>query len=262
MKLRALLAVLATAAALVVPALAASPAEATCNNFFTVTDSNSVAQQADADNFGGGTLCINNSDGASDFTVDPGDGTGTSVQSYPNLSYGCGFPPSTNCTSGTPFPLHLTLVTSLHMTFATDHSGVSGTNKYDTALDLFFQPSASNPDPSAEVLVMANAAGLTVPPSAVTVTINSVSWYRWVNARSAVISGTTVNWDEIVYRRVTATSTFSNLDLDPILSDAILNSGGGLDFTQYLRYVGCGFEVWTNGDQLALNNCLMTLVHT
>lgn len=262
MKLRALLGVLVTAAALVVPAAAASPAQATCNNFFTVTDSNSVQQQANADNFNGGTLCINNSDGASDFTVNPGDGTGTDVQSYPNLSYGCAFPPGTSCTSGTPFPLHLTQVTSLHVAFATDHSGVSGTNKYDTALDLFFQPSASDPDPSAEVLVMANAASLSVPSGAVTVTIGSVDWYRWVNARSAVISGTTVNWNEIVYRRVTATSNFSNLDLDPILADAIYNSGGGLDFTQYLRYLGCGFEVWTNGDQLALNNCLMTLVHT
>jgi hypothetical protein len=260
MKLRALLAVLGTVAAVLVPAFAAVPAQAACTNFFTVTDSNGVTQQADADNFGGGTLCINNSDGASDFTVDPGDGTGTSVQSYPNLSYGCGFPPSTNCTSGTNLPVHLTQVTSLHATFATNHSGVSGTNKYDTALDLFFQPSASNPDPSAEVLVMANAARLPVPPGATMVTIGGVSWNRWVNPRSAVISGTTVNWDEIVYRRVNPTSTFSNIDLGPILVDAIYNSGGGLDFTQYLRYFACGFEVWTNGGQLALDNCLMTLV--
>lgn len=261
MRASRLIGVLALSAGMLIPVTVSAPAQATCNNFFTVHDSDGVAQQANADNFNGGTLCINNSDGASDFLVDPGDGTSTDVQSYPNVSYGCAFPPSTSCTSGTAYPLHLTLITGLHVAFATDHSNVTGTNKYDTALDLFFQPSSTDSDPSSEVLVMANAANLSVPGNAVTVTINSVDWYRWVNARSAVISGTTVNWNEIVYRRVTTTSTFSNLDLDPILVDAIYNSGGGLDFTQYLRYVGCGFEVWTNGDLLQLNNCHETLTH-
>lgn len=261
---------LGAAALLVVSSLmftTAAPVAASCSaQSINVTDDNGVAQLLTNDNFGGGALCVNHITGQShdsNFNVNPGDDSGNGgVESFPNIHYGCDFPPSTTCTSGTNLPMHLTLVSSIHLTMSTDHSNVASGDEFNSSTDLFFQPSATNPDPSAEVMVWQNDPSITTkPPQATTVPLGGNNYWRWTNARSAVISGQTVKWTEVIYLRTPQTSSFNNLDLDPILSDAIL-SNLGLDFTQYLRYVGCGFEVWSGGANLTMNNCLLNIVHT
>jgi hypothetical protein len=230
--------------------LAAPAAAATCtqSSFRTVHNPppSGVAQFLNADNFGGGDACALNNDGGSDFAIESQDVPYSGkVLAYPDLSIGCGFPPSGTCTPASGLPVKESAMSGARLTWATSHAGVLTSDRYNTSADLFFSADSAYTAPSAEVMIWLNEQNEPPPPSAVLVTIGAMHYYRWSNART---SGTFA-WTETIYLRTPQATTVTNSAIKPVLDNAV--NAGLLVSSNYLQYAGGGFELWQGGKNLA-----------
>jgi hypothetical protein len=253
----AVLTSLALGTGVAVASLLAGPAQEAfaCSQFFHVTDSNGLDQVENSNNFNGGVLCINNTGGTSNLTVHPGNGnlSQDQVHSYPNIKYGCGFPPDSFCTTGSPFPKQVSSLGNLTTRWIIDRSGVSAASKYDSALDLFFSPTSAHTTVSSEVMVWANRNLNPIPPGAVDVTINSITYHRFVVHQTR----SNFSWDEVIYARFPMVDSFNTLNIKPILDNAV-SAGLGLTNSMYSIDFSCGLEAYNNGDHWAETDCRVT----
>ena len=162
---------------------------------------------------------------------------------YPFIYRGCHWGA---CTSGSGLPIpvagiHPGTVTT---TWRTAQPGAS--NVYNVAYDIWFNrtPTTSGRPDAAELMIWLNTSGAIQPagvPIATGVSIGGRSYNVWLRQHTG--------WDTVTYWMTSPTTAVRNLDLQPLVADAI--SRGYLPGSSYLISVEAGFEMWRGGTGLA-----------
>ena len=196
-------------------------------------------------NLGGGTLSITDTGCASNFTVGTATAstTGGEPTAYPSLFYGCHWG---NCSTGTGLPLAVSAVETPGTVVTTDATSFSSSGStMDDAYDIWFNPSqtTTNNSSGTEMMIWLNSAGNPSPAGSeqfTNVSIGGNVYNVWDN------SGT------ITFQFATTQDTVTNLDLGPLTSYAVAQ--GYLPAADYLIDVEAGFELWSGGSGVAVNN--------
>jgi hypothetical protein len=192
------------------------------------------------------TQCISVS--STGFKIIQQDGvnpTNGSPTAYPSVYWGCHYG---NCTPGfNPIPANSTqfagIGTSVSMSYP------AGGN-WDAAYDIWFDPTArrDGQNTGAEIMVWLNHSG---PPQPVgskvaTVSLAGASWDVWEG---------NIGWNVVSYVRTTATGS-ANFSVNTFYSDAVRR--GYASSAWYLTSIQAGFEPWSGGTGLAVNNFAVT----
>ncbi len=235
------------------PAAMAASCPGGQTSWMTVQQSNNVQGVLNADNWGGGTVCVTNSGGTANFTVAQSAGSYTGgVLAYPDINVGCegGY-----CSTSSELPAAESSITPV-VTWSTN-SPQNG-SEFDTGIDSWFASSGSegaNPTPTGEVMAVINSSSFTalgLPQSGTQVSIDGYEWYvkyspsgsrGWPYTQYALAQGRVVN-------RV------SRLNMAKFYADAISN--GDLPAGQYLTDIGAGNEIWADGVGLSTTNLLIS----
>jgi cellulose 1,4-beta-cellobiosidase len=243
----------AAAGACVLPASSQAAASTLCSS-----------QTASA---GGGTYTIQNnewgssaaecitSDGGTDFTVansSISNSTSGAPGGYPSIYQGCHWGA---CSSGglSANPVQASAITSGKVTTSWSTTQPGGGNDYDVAYDIWFnQTSTTSGQPNgAELMIWLNHNGPVQPfgsQVAPAVSIGGRGYNVWFGNQG---------WNTISYTMTTPTSSVSNLDLAPLVADAI--SRGYIRSSWYLIDIEAGFELWQGGAGLATNSFAVNL---
>jgi hypothetical protein len=149
------------------------------------------------------------------------------------------------CTRDSGFPVKVSDITpgKVTTTWNTDQPG--GSNDYDVAYDIWFnqQPKTNGQPNGTEMMIWLNHNGAVQPfgsKSASNVSIGGRSYDVWYGNQG---------WNTVSYTMNTGTTSVSNLDLQPLIADAI--SRGWISPSWYLIDVEAGFEIWHGGQGLA-----------
>jgi hypothetical protein len=196
-------------------------------------------------NLGGGTLSITDTGCASNFTVTTATAstTGGEPTAYPSLFYGCHWG---TCSTGTGLPLAVSSVETPGTVVTTDATSFSSSGStMDDAYDVWFNPSqtTTNNSSGTEMMIWLNSAGNPTPAGSEVfenVSIGGNVYNVWDN------SGT------VTFQFATTRDTVTNLDLGPLTSYAVAE--GYLPAADYLIDVEAGFELWSGGSGVAVNN--------
>jgi hypothetical protein len=238
---------LAAAAALLLaaaPAALAAPAGTDCspngstsieNNEYIIQDNewNSSAQQ-----------CITYTSGTAwsvstaNFTPPPGGAPNT----YPSIYQGCHWG---SCTSGSGLPIQVSNLGSATTSWSTSQPG---SGAYDVAYDIWFNsaPTTGGQPDGTELMIWLNSRGGVSPfgSQTGTSTVDGFNWNVW--------TGQQTSWKIISYVLNPGGTSFDNLDLKAIISDA--ENRGSINPAHYLIDVEAGFEIWQGGQGLATNS--------
>jgi len=198
-------------------------------------------------NLGGGTLSITDTGCASNFTVNTATAstTGGEPTAYPSLFYGCHWG---NCSTGTGLPLAVSSVETSGTVVTTDATSFSSSgSKMDDAYDIWFNPSqtTTNNSSGTEMMIWLNSAGGPSPAGSemfTNVSIGGNVYNVWDNTNNTTIT----------FQFATTRDTVTNLDLGPLTSYAVAQ--GYLPAADYLIDVEAGFELWSGGSGVAVNN--------
>ena len=189
--------------------------------------------------------CIT-TDGSASFTVATSsiaNATSGAPGGYPSLDQGCRWGA---CTSGSGFPIQVSglLAGTVTMSWRTTQPGDS--NVYNVACDTWFNktPTAQGHPNGAELMIWLNHSG-PVHPAGHLITSNVSIGGRSYDVWGGRMSG----WKAISYTMTTGTTSVSNLDLQPLVADAV--SRGFIESSWYLIDVEAGFEIWQGGVGLA-----------
>jgi Glycosyl hydrolase family 12/PASTA domain len=197
-------------------------------------------------NLGGGTLSITDTGCASNFTVTTATAstTGGEPTAYPSLFYGCHWG---TCSTGTGLPLAVSSVETPGTVVTTDATSFSSSGStMDDSYDIWFNPSqtTTNNSTGKEMMIWLDRAGSPAPNPGggeiPNVSIGGNVYNVWDN------SGT------VTFQFATPQDTVTNLDLGPLTSYAVAQ--GYLPATDYLIDVEAGFELWSRGSGVAVNN--------
>ncbi|MGI5238252.1 GH12 family glycosyl hydrolase domain-containing protein [Dactylosporangium sp. CA-139066] len=166
--------------------------------------------------------------------------------SYPAVYYGCHY---ANCSTGSILPLRVSdsrfagIQTSVSMSFP-------GSGQWDAAYDIWFDPTArtDGQNTGAEIMVWVNHAGAPQPVGSKVGTANIAggTWDVWEG---------NIGWNVISYVRNPGTSSVSFAPAS-FFNDAV--SRGYAQTSWYLTSIQAGFEPWTGGQGLAVNNFSVT----
>jgi cellulose 1,4-beta-cellobiosidase len=123
-----------------------------------------------------------------------------------------------------------------------------GGSAYDVAYDIWFNqtPTTDTQPDGTELMIWLNHHGPVQPSGsevAADVSLGGRSYDIWYGRQSA---------DEVAYTLTSGTTSVSNLDLQPLVADAIAR--GYLSRSWYLIEVEAGFEVWDGGTGLATDS--------
>jgi len=193
------------------------------------------------------TQCINvTSTGFSISQANHNVPTNGAPASYPAVYYGCHY---ANCSSGSILPLRVSdsrfagIQTSVSMSFP-------GSGQWDAAYDIWFDPTArtDGQNTGAEIMVWVNHAGAPQPVGSRVGTANIAggTWDVWEG---------NIGWNVISYVRNPGTSSVSFAP-SAFYNDAV--SRGYAQTSWYLTSIQAGFEPWTGGQGLAVNNFSVT----
>ncbi|MFG2043234.1 cellulose binding domain-containing protein [Dactylosporangium sp. NPDC048998] len=166
--------------------------------------------------------------------------------SYPAVYYGCHY---ANCSSGSILPLRVSdsrfagIQTSVSMSFP-------GSGQWDAAYDVWFDPTArtDGQNTGAEIMVWVNHAGAPQPVGSKVATVNlaGATWDVWFG---------NTGWNVVSYVRNPGAGSASFAPA-AFFNDAV--SRGYAQNSWYLTSIQAGFEPWTGGQGLAVNNFSVT----
>jgi hypothetical protein len=240
----AALAVAAALALVVGPGLglaaAPEPGQSTCAQYgsFPVAGGKYVVQN---DRWGAATeQCLTAFD--TGFRLDKAEHTNNAGPAgYPSIYRGCNYG---YCTVGSPFPAPVASLGALRSNWTTTGPTGGGTQQYNTAYDIWFNPTNASPgrNTGAELMVWLNRTSWVQPIGRhyFDVYIAGTRWQVWYGRTDLPV---------ISYVRVTPTTSVTNLPLDAFVRDARLR--GVVKPAWYLTSVQAGFEPWTGGTGLS-----------
>jgi hypothetical protein len=188
--------------------------------------------------------CIS-TDGGADFTVTNSsiaNPTDSNPGGYPSIYKGCHWG---SCTVGSGFPIRASAITAGTVTTSWSTSQPGGGNDYDVAYDIWFNrtPTTSGQPNGTEMMIWLNHNG-PVQPFGFQVASDVRIGGRSYNVRHGQQA-----LDQVAYTLTSGTTSVTNLDLQPLVADAIAR--GYLSSSWYLIDVEAGFEVWNGGAGLA-----------
>ncbi|MDQ1287367.1 MAG: hypothetical protein QG622_932 [Actinomycetota bacterium] len=189
------------------------------------------------------TQCITTSDsGFAITTASHNKPTNGAPGSYPAIYAGCHY---NNCSTGSGLPMAVSspafnsVATSVSMKYPS--SGA-----YDAAYDIWFDPTArkDGQNTGAELMVWLNHAGSIQPAGSkvATVTLAGGTWDVWYSK-----SG----WNIVSYVRTQGTQSI-DFPVRTFFDDMVTR--GYAQRSWYLTSVQAGFEPWTGGEGLSLDN--------
>jgi hypothetical protein len=198
----------------------------------------------------GASECIT-TDGNADFTVANSaisNATNGAPGGYPSIYQGCHWG---NCTSGglSATPVQVSAITTGKVTTSWSTTQPGGSSAYDVAYDIWFNqtPTTSGQPNGTELMIWLNHNGPVQPFGSEVATNVSVGG-RGYN----VWEGSQGSFDTVSYTMTTGTTSVSNLDLAPLVQDAV--SRGYTKSSWYLIDMEAGFELWQGGAGLATNS--------
>ena len=190
-------------------------------------------------------------DGNADFTVANSaidNATNGAPGGYPSIYQGCHWG---TCTSGglTADPIQVSSLTSGKVTTSWSTTQPGGSNDYDVAYDIWFNqtPTTTGQPNGTELMIWLNHNGPVQPfgsQIASDVSIGGTSYNVW--------EGSQGSFDTVSYTMTTGTTSVSDLDLAPLVQDAV--SRGYTSTSWYLIDIEAGFELWQGGAGLATNS--------
>ncbi len=168
---------------------------------------------------------------------------GGAPATYPSIFMGCHWG---NCTNAAQS--HMPIQVSNIASASTSVNATLTSGDYDVAYDIWFnQTSTTNGQPNGtEVMIWIDHQGFPQPfgSQVATVTIGGASWAVWTGRQSS--------WNIVSYVRNPGSTSVSNLNLVPFFNDAVAR--GSLMSSWWLIDVEMGFEIWTGGQGLGINN--------
>ncbi|MFF9179139.1 cellulose binding domain-containing protein [Streptomyces sp. NPDC014793] len=243
--LGALLASLATLAALLGTAPVAHADTSICDAFGTTTIQGRYVVQNNR--WGTSqTQCITATD--SGFRITQADGsvpTNGAPKSYPSLYNGCHY---TNCSPGTRLPAQLSAISSAPTGIS--YSYVSDA-AYDAAYDIWLDPTPRTDGVNrTEIMIWFNRVGSVQPVGSQvgTATVAGRQWQVW--------SGNNGSNDVLSFVAPSAIASW-NFDVMDFARQAV--SRGLAQNNWYLTSVQAGFEPWQNGTGLAVTSFSSTV---
>ena len=188
--------------------------------------------------------CIT-TDGSAGFTVahsSIANSTYGAPGGYPALYKGCHWGA---CTPGSGFPVQVSDVRPGKVTTSWSTAQPGGSNDYDVAYDIWFNKTATTTGQpnGTELMIWLNHNGPVQPfgsKVARNVSIGGRGYDVWFGNQG---------WNTLSYTMTSGTTSVSNLDLQPLIADAI--SRGYISPSWYLIDVEAGFELWHGGAGLA-----------
>jgi hypothetical protein len=232
-----LAAALLCAAIPVTAAGSAAAAACTTAGNVTVTGAGVGTYYVDADNWGGGNVCVA-TDGKADFTAQSQSvAYRGGVLAYVNISAGCSGGSGLGCTPGWTSE-KLSALGAPEQTWTTAGSANSAA-EYDVANDIWTAP-ATTGCPDSELMILLNGQNLAAPPSTQVVIHGVAYYYKEYKASNASCS-----WRYIQFRRVTAVKSVTNMPLGPFFKYA--EAQGLMSSSDYLRQICAGYELWSYG---------------
>jgi Glycosyl hydrolase family 12 len=204
----------------------------------------------------GGAYTVENNEwgsGASEC-VTAGGGTGFRVANssiangirmpggYPAIYKGCHWGA---CTTGSGFPIQVSDIRRGTVTTSWNTSQPGGRSVYNVAYDIWFNqtPTTSGQPNGTELMIWLNHHGPVHPfrsRVASDVHIGGRSYNVWYGRQA---------WNMVSYTMTTGATSVRNLDLQPLIADAVRR--GYLSRSWYLIDVEAGFELWQGGAGLA-----------
>jgi chitodextrinase len=122
------------------------------------------------------------------------------------------------------------------------------TGAYDVAYDIWFNSTPTTPGQpdGTELMIWLNSRGGVQPFGGQTGTANldGFNWNVW--------TGRQTSWNIISYVLNPGATSFTNLDVKPLIEDAV--SRGSLNPAHYLIDAEAGFEIWQGGQGLGTNS--------
>src|SRR5215469_2753174 len=188
--------------------------------------------------------CIS-TDGSADFTVanssiaNAADGApGGYAAIYKGCHWGA-------CTPRSGFPIRVSDIHAGTVTTSWSTSQPGGSSDYDVAYDIWFNqtPTTKGQPTGTELMIWLNHNGPVQPfgsKVASNVSIGGRGYNVWFGKQA---------WNTVSYTMTTGTTAVSNLDLQPLIADAV--SRGYIKTSWYLIDVEAGTELWQGGAGLA-----------
>jgi Glycosyl hydrolase family 12 len=195
----------------------------------------------------GAPECIT-TDGGAGFTVAKSsiaNSTYGAPGGYPALYRGCHWGA---CTPGSGFPIQVSDIRPGTVTTSWSTAQPGGSNDYDVAYDIWFNktPTTTGQPNGTELMIWLNHNGPVQPfgsKVASNVSIGGRGYNVWFGNQG---------WNTVSYTMTSGTTSVSNLDLQPLIADAI--SRGYISPSWYLIDVEAGFELWHGGAGLATHS--------
>ena len=163
---------------------------------------------------------------------------------YPAIYKGCHWGA---CTPRSGFPIRVSDIHAGTVRTSWSTSQPGGRSIYNVAYDIWFNqtPATGGPPDGTELMIWLNHHGPVHP-------------FRFKVARNVGIGGRHYNvwfgkqaWNTVSYTMTSATTSVRNLDLRPLIADAVRR--GYISPSWYLIDVEAGFELWQGGAGLATN---------
>jgi hypothetical protein len=199
------------------------------------------AYMVDNNEWGSGAPECVSADGSADFAVANSSIANTNhgpPGGYPAIYKGCHWGA---CTAGSGFPIRVSDIHPGTVTTSWSTSQPGRRGVYNVAYDIWFNqtPDTSGQPTGTELMIWLNHRGRVHP-------------FRYTVARNVSIGGRRYNvwfgrqaWNTVSYTMTSATTSVSNLDLRPLIADAVRR--GYISSSWYLIDVEAGFELWRGG---------------
>lgn len=176
--------------------------------------------------------------GTSGFTVDTAQHTNNAgPAAYPSIYRGCVYG---YCTVNSGFPKQVSSLRTLRSSWVTNGPTAGGTQQYNTAYDLWFDPSRTQAgrNTGAEMMVWLNRTAWVQPigTKRYEVFLAGTVWEVWYG---------TIDLPVISFVRKAPTTAVSNLPLESFVNES--RRVGVIKPAWYLTSVQAGFEPWTGG---------------
>jgi hypothetical protein len=164
---------------------------------------------------------------------------------YTAIYKGCHFGA---CTRGSGFPIQVSDIRPGRVTTSWSTSQPGGSSDYDVAYDIWFNqtPTTTGQPNGTELMIWLNHHGPVQPfgsKVASNVSIGGTGYDVWFGKQA---------WNTVSYTMTTGTTSVSDLDLEPLIADAV--SRGYISPSWYLIDVEAGFELWQGGTGLATDS--------
>jgi Glycosyl hydrolase family 12 len=167
---------------------------------------------------------------------------------YPSILRGCNYG---YCTAGSPFPAQVSSLGTVRSNWSTKGPTAGGTQQYNTAYDIWFDPTKTNTgrNTGAEMMIWLNRTSWVQPIGKpyYNVNIGGTTWTIWYGGTDLPV---------ISYVRATPTTAVTNLPIEAFTRDAMLR--GVVKPAWYMTSVQAGFEPWTGGQGLRTNSFSVT----